>query len=186
MSFEEQINPNHHYHPEVASNPEAMRPASEETKQALLDIVSSKSAGGYENSTGVGRDLRFDDDRKGTIGVNRFRDGASLDDPSRLARITRIEWPGELYGKQLITNYFILNTPDGLQMEKHSQTSDPRKELLSDNASLADIFNAAQSGLARIAELRKAQAIEDELGLSFVSEEEAQALLSLVEEAQIR
>lgn len=186
MSFEEQFNPNHQPHPEVTSNPEAMQPATEETKQALLDVVTAKSAGGYENSSGVGRTLRFDDDTKGTIGVNRFRDGASLDDPSRLARVTRVEWPGKLYGEQLITNYFIVNSPDGLQMEKHSQTFDPNKELLKEGATLDEIGVAATNGLAKIIELQKAQAVEDELGLSFISEEEAKMVLELVEEAQAR
>ena len=186
MSFEEQFNPNHSPHPEVTANPEAMQPATEATKQALLDAVTAKSAGGYDSGSEVSRTLRFDDDRKGTVSVARFRDGASKDDPSRMARIHRIEWPGKLYGSQLITNYFIVNSPDGLQMEKHSQTFDPDKELLKEGATLEEIGVAASNGLAKIIELQKAQAVEDELGLSFISEEEAKMVLGLVEEAQAR
>ena len=49
MSFEEQFNPNHQPHPEVTANPEAMQPATEATKQALHDVVTAKSAGGYDS-----------------------------------------------------------------------------------------------------------------------------------------
>lgn len=186
MNFEEQFNPNHQTHPEVTSNPEAMQPATEATKHALLDAITVKSAGGHDCGSEVSRTLLFDDDRKGTVGVTRFRDGASKDNPSRMAHIHRVEWPGKLYGEQLITNYFIINSPDGLQMEKHSQTSDPDKELLKGGATLDEARTAATNGLARIIALRKAQADEDELGLSFVSEEEAKMIFGLVEEAQAR
>lgn len=184
MSPEDFTNPNHNNHPEVSVNPEAMLPATEGTKQALLDTVTAKSEGGYDFGSEVSKTLRFPEPERGTVSVARFRDGASRDDPSRMARIHRVEWPGKLYGEQLITNYFVLNSPDGLQMEKHSHTFDPDKELLDDSATLEDVAVAATSGLAKIVAMQKSQAVEDELGLSFVSEAEAKELLALVEEAQ--
>ena len=184
MSPEDFTNPNHSNHPEVVDNPEAMQPASEATKQALLDTVTTKSEGGYDFGSEVSRTLVFPEAERGTVSVARFRDGASKDDPSRMARIHRVEWPAKVYGEQLITNYFVVNSPDGLQMEKHSHTFDPDKELLDDSATLEDTGVAATNGLAKILAMQKSQAVEDELGLSFVSEAEAKALLALVEEAQ--
>lgn len=179
-------NPNYN-HPEIKDNPEAMQPATEATKQALLDLITTKSEGGYSSQSEVSsRSLVFTEPKRGTISVTKFVDGASRDDPQRTASIRRVEWPGKLYGEQFVTNYFILKTPDGLQMEKHSHTSDPGKELLDSNDKPVEIYKAALNGIAKIAELRKAQAEEDELGLSFVSEQEAKALIALVEEAQPR
>ena len=172
-----------HSHPEITDNPEAMQPATEKTKQALLDLVREKSRGGHDDGTCILKSLAFDDLTKGTLNINSYRENASRDNPNRLVGIHRAEWLAELYGERLITNYFILKTPDGLHIEKHTQTSNPRKEWLDDSATMEDVYHAALNGMAKIAELKKAHAAEDELGLSFVSEQEAKVLLSLVQEA---
>lgn len=161
-------------------------PASAITKQMLLDIIIAKSAGGSDFEDQILQTLFFDDDRKGTITVCRFYDGASLDNPRRMAQISRIQWPGELYGVQLITNYLILKAPNGLELEKHSLISDPRGEMLFGIQTMEDIEAAATRTLAKIEQQMDTEAIENELGLSSVSEEEAKMILALVEEAKER
>lgn len=71
-------------------------------------------------------------------------------------------------------------------MEKHSQTFDPDKELLRVGTTVEKGYKAAINGLAKIAETQKAHQAKDELGLSFVSEQEARDLVALIEEAQPR
>ena len=187
MKPEDFTNGPNYTHPEITDNPEAMQPATEATKQALLDLITSKSEGGFSSPTEVSsKTLLFTEPERGTISIARFVDGASKDDPSRMARVHRVEWPGKLYGEQFITNYFILKTPDGLQIEKHSQTFDPDKELLRDGATPEEGYQAAINGLAKITATREAHKSEDELGLSFVSEKEAKDILALVTEAQPR
>jgi len=172
-------------HPEITNAPEAMQPATEATKQALLDLITEKSKGGYSFDGEVSsKTLVFDEPDKGTISIAKLIDGASKDDPKRTARICRVEWPGKVYGEQLITNYFLLKTPDGLQIEKHSHTFDPSTELLRSGATLEESIKMALNGLAKIVATREADKAENELGLSFVSELEAKNILSLIEQAQ--
>jgi len=174
-------------HPEITSSPEAMQPATEVTKRAMLDLITEKSKGGYSSEQEVSsKTLVFDEPAKGTIGIARLVDGASRDDPRRIARVHRVEWLGKVYGEQFITNYFLLSTPDGLQIEKHSQTFNPDTELLSSNVTPKEKYRMALNGLAKIAATREAHQAEDELGLSFVSEQEAKNVLSLIEQAQPR
>lgn len=187
MAPEDFTNGPNYTHPEITDNPEAMQPATEATKQALLDLIETKSEGGYSSDTEVSsRTLLFDEPERGTISVARLVDGASKADPRQVARVHRVEWPGKVYGEQFITNYFILNTPDGLQIEKHSQTTDPDKERLIDDATPEEGYQAAINGLAKITATIEAHKTEDELGLSFVSEKEAKDIIALITEAQPR
>ncbi|MEI7683108.1 MAG: hypothetical protein WCJ24_02295, partial [Candidatus Saccharibacteria bacterium] len=159
-------------------------PATQQTKQALLDVIIDKSEGGLEFGETTMKTLKFVQPERGTLTVSKYRKGESKDDPNRLGQVMRVEWPGKLYGEQLITNYFILNSPDGLQMEKHSHTSNPSKEMLGSDATLDDVYSSAINGIAKIGQMRESQTLEDELGLSFVSEAEARDILALVQEAQ--
>lgn len=187
MKPEDFTNGPNYTHPEITNAPEAMQPATEATKQALLDLITEKSKDGYSFDGEVSsKSLVFDEPAKGTISIAKLIDGASKDDPRRTARINRVEWPGKVYGEQLITNYFLLNTPDGLQIEKHSQTFDPSTELLRSDATPEEGYRMAVNGLAKIVATREAHKAEDELGLSFVSELEAKNILSLIEQAQPR
>jgi len=161
-----------------------MQPPTDATKQTLLNLVREKAQGGYEHGGRTGKSLVFDDPAKGTIGVSTFAEGTSLDNPNRMVGINRVEWLGKVYGEQLVTNYFVLKTPDGPHIEKHSHTFDPSKEMLRSGATPKQALAAALNGLQKITEMQRAAKEEDALGLSFVSEQEAKSLVSLVQEAQ--
>jgi hypothetical protein len=170
-------------HPEVSDNPEDMFPASEHTKQSLLDEVNNKLDGIPEdhNRTAIG--LSFPEPERGTLTVERYKEGTNSNDARRVALIHRIEWPGKLYGERLIANFFLLRSPDGLQMEKFTTRESPTARAHQSD-SLDEVQQKARELLASIPDIREAQAAERELGLSFVSERDAKDLLALLIEAQ--
>ena len=175
MTPEDFINGPDQNHPEVASNPEAMKRAEQVTLRHLLHVITDKARYGYERDGRQGVDLHRPGEFTGVATVYRIEKGTSSDNPNRVGQIHRGELVGD-NGDKVITNWFILDTPDGLQIEKHSQTSN-QNEMLGNKATLEDIYHSAVSGIAKIAELQKAHSAEDELGLSFVSEQEARELL---------
>lgn len=181
MTPEDFTNPNNGNHPEVTgATLEMQRPEQVTLRHLLSDITNlTGTTNGYEFDTYTGVSMHYPDSAYGTASIRRFKDRASLDDPNRLAGITHIDRVGD-NGDEVITNYFILDSPDGLQIEKHSHTANPSKDMLQEGASLDEIGVAALNGIARIAEMKKSQAVEDEMGLSFVSEQEARDLLKLL------
>ena len=181
MSPEDFTNPNQSNHPEVSGATLEMQRPEQVTLRHLLHEITDKTKDGIDFGNGsVGADLHYPDQQTGAASVTRFEKGTSRDNPDRVGLIHRRERVGN-NGDRVITNYFILDTPDGLQMEKHSHTSNPR-EMLDARATPEEGMLAALSGLAKIAELQKAHAVEDELGLSFVSEQEARDLLGLLDQ----
>lgn len=180
MSPEDFTNDPKQSHPEVAENPEAMQPAEQVTLRHLLGEVTNKSKGGYEDDESFMADLHYPDSEYGAATITRFKDGASRDDPARLAGIHCSSDVGN-EGDRVHTNYFILKTPDGLHIEKHSHNSNYRREMPSMDASIEEIGASALQGIQRINEMQEAQKVEDELGLSFVSEQEARQLLELLD-----
>jgi hypothetical protein len=179
MTPEDFTSPNNGNHPEVSGTPLEMQRPEQVTLRHLLSDITNISANGYEHSDSIGISVHYPDSQYGAASIRRFKDRASRDDPNRLAGITHIDRVGD-NGDEVITNYFILDSPDGLQIEKHSHTSNPSKEMLREGASLDEIGAAALNGLAKIAEMKKSQVEEDEMGLSFVSEQEARDLLKLL------
>ncbi len=163
--------PNPSEHPEVADNPEAMQPATEASKQALLDLIATNPADD--------RTLAFAEEAKGRIQTTNFPEDVF----PRLASIRRVEWPDNTYGKQLVTNYSIVASPDGPQIEKHVHTFDPSTELANIDTNANDGSSLLTSALIRMRAQRASSTDEDELGLSFVSEAETKALIALLEEA---
>ena len=183
MNPEDFTNSNHGNHPEVSGAALEMQHPEQVTLRHLLSDITNITGtdNAYEFNDSRGVSMHYPDSQLGTASVSRFKDRASLDDPNRLASINHIEHVGD-EGDQIITNYFILDSPDGLHIEKHSQAANPRKEMLRPNATRDEITTAAMNSLAKIAEMKKSEAEEDALGLSFVSEQEARNLLKLLDD----
>lgn len=183
MRPEDFSNPNSSNHPEVSGATLEMQLPEQVTLRHLLHEITNKTSDGIDYGNGTtGADLRYPDPQTGAASVMRIEKGTNRSDPRRVGLIHHREKVGDS-GDQVITNYFILDTPDGLQMEKHNQTSNPNK-MLSDRATPEEDLLATLSGLAKSAELQKAHAIEDELGLSFVSEQEARDLLGFLDQLE--
>jgi hypothetical protein len=147
-----------------------MLPAEQVTLRHLLGGITNLTKDGYEDHNSLGIRMHHPDPAYGETSIKRFKDGASCDDPSRLAGITLAEHVGE--DDRIITNYFILDTPDGLHIEKRSHSYNLRNLVLKPS-----------EGIKRSEERQQAQPVEDELGLSFVSEQEARGLLSFLDES---
>lgn len=183
MNFEEQFNPNHQPHPEVTSNPEAMQPASEATKKALLDAVTAKSAGGTVIGYSVNRSLFNGKDPKAVLLVAKFEEGKDITDARRIGQVY---FPRGLDGgSDGATSYFLVRIPDGLHIERSTPVVPPTLEEagVSVDSSRADLLLA---GMKIGIQKAEAERLEREMGLDFVSEEEAKIVLGLVEKAQAR
>ena len=178
MSPENFTNPNNNSQPEVSGDALKMQRPGQVTLSHLLHEITDKTKDGIDHEDGsISADLGYPGQHLGVATVFRIEKGTSRDDPNRVGQIHRREGVGD--NGDRITNYFISDTPDGLHMEKHSQTSNPRESL--DDRATPEELQAALSGLAKIAEeLQKAHAVEDKLGLSFVSEQEARELIGLL------
>lgn len=184
MSSEDFTNPNPNNHPEVSGATLEIQRPEQVTLRHLLHEISEKSANGSNLSNDrFGTDLHYPDQQTGAATVYRIEKGTSRHNPDRVGQIHVREKVGN-DGDEVMTNYFILDTPDGLHMEKHSHTANPRKEMLSHNATLDEIAVAAMNGIAKIAEMRQSQEEEDALGLSFVSEQEARNLLGFLDQLE--
>lgn len=184
MSFEDFFNLNHQSHPEINANPEAMQPATEATKKALLEVVAVKAVGGTVIGASVNRSLfETEEDPKATLMVATFEKGSDTSDSRRLGQV---HFPRGLHGdSDSPTNYFLVRIPDGLHIEKSTPVKLPNLEEagVSIDSSREDLVLA---GMKIGRDKAIAVLLERELGLDFVSEEEAKTVLGLVEKSQAR
>ncbi len=152
-------------HLEVASNPNAVRRPSQVTLRTLLECM-----GVQINLTSESINYSSQIFSKGTLGTSQ---------PEAIGHIHQCETSGQT-DTTLNTDYFILDTPDGLLIEKRGRLFESiilahggftsAKER---NEKFGRIMNS-------FAAQKEAHHLEDELGLNFVSEDEAQNLINIL------
>lgn len=167
-------------HPEVASSPEAMRPAEQVTLRRLLDIMTDKTKDGYD----------FGDTKISTLGrphigftvaeVTLIEKGSDEFDPNKIGHMHMSKSVGE-DGGVIYTNYSLLDTPDGLHFERREHTSDSSIRTLPFDAGTAAALEWAMDGLEALADGAASQEMENKPGLAFVSEQEVVNLIELLE-----
>lgn len=182
MTPEEFINGPKLNHPEAQSNPEELQPATESIKNALLELVTQKARSGNEYGNSYGNDLRLPAKSKfDALSITRFKDGVITDGQNRLATFTCVKRTENSRQRQ-ITNYFLIDAPDGVQIEKFSHVSIPYMASLN---SLLGNSAPPQPDIPKLIDERtEARGIENELGLTFVSDQEAQELFKLLEQSR--
>ena len=159
-------------HPEFETQ-EAMSHASQETLENLYEAIAKKLVSGKSMTS-----LFLPGEQRSAATVSVFAKGANKTDPTRIGQIHTSELINENEG--IATNYFILDTPDGLQIEKHRQVYDNR-DLLTGEESQQQKFAKLRSGLTRAHQVIESIKVQTALGFSFVSEQEAEELIGFVE-----
>ena len=170
-------------HPEVTGNLLETKHAEQVTLRHLLGVITDKSKDGFDRGDRLAADLHRPGENVGAATVYRFVEGADKNDPTRVGQIHISENVGT-NGDSVITNYFILGTPDGLEIEKRGQTMNYNEMMLPLGATVDEIRAASLRGLQRVRETIATQAEEAELGLSFVSEQECRDLLTLLDDTE--
>lgn len=162
-----------------------MKHPEQVTLRHLLHEITDKSRNGTDRNGERGADLVHPGGTRGAATVYRIEKGTSKDNPNRVGRIHIAENVGD-NGNEVITNYFILDTPDGLQIEKYSLISNIEETVkkLGAIATIDETIDDVLQSIARINDLEKSYAAQDELGLSFVSEQEARDLLHLLDDLE--
>jgi hypothetical protein len=160
MSYEDFPNPGDH-HPEVANDPEAMRPAEQETIANLLNAIEEQT---QLKRGAVGYSLRL------------LHKGEHSHHPDAIAQLTHMEKLNN--GLASTTNWFISEIPDGLHIYKQTHLMPFRT---------FGLRSTPQDRIAATLELiRTSYAAEESidaqsaLGLSFVSEKETRHLLDAI------
>ncbi len=189
MKQENYINSSDDIYSEVTDTSETIQPATEVTKQALLDLITEKSKDGYTFEKEVmSKTLFFDKPTKGTIGIAKSADDvlkdSSIEHPAYTVRVEWSQWLNEdVYNKFSILNYSIFDTSDGLKIEKFHQNLQHYNESLRPDLIPEDKF--VVNGLARAIKTHKTtDQLNNKPHNNFVSEKETKNLLSLIEQAQ--
>lgn len=169
-------------HPEVVYDPESIKPAQQETLRKLLDEITKRTLLSKEIIPGwKPADLyAADDDSRGAAIVSTWRKGVSLDNPDYVGQVVRRGWTYGDNNEGTSTSYGISDTPDGLQVEKHISV-DPHLDLVQSVGQLAASVNSLREETdARLV----ARQIENELGLTFVSDKEVLDLIEFLQPLQ--
>lgn len=174
------------YPPNNKETNSEMDPASTTTKKALQDIIAEKTPGDFNDQGEVWTSVYFDTAAEGKIGLSRIKKGTSRDDPSRVARISRTDTLLNPLEPKITTNYFLQETPDGLNIEKDVFAPPNRLEFDPEEfAELSEYFGAAVlATYEEVVNQDEVKTIENEVGMSFVAEAEAQRLLTEIRESQ--
>lgn len=161
-----------------------------ETKKMLLDLVIEKSQGGHDLGGSIGRAYQLPGVEWGSISAESIKG-----ENSQGNLVGRI-WKWERIGKERLESFYdITRSPDGLQLAKRVRTRQIRPIMpvampvvLHGNKLVDASHNEL---LGRIGELRskiedesQSLDIENELGLSIVSQSEAGNLLETLRSAQ--
>jgi hypothetical protein len=169
-------------HPEIASDPEAAQPAQQKTIKSLLDAITNKtthftSPYDYDGKKSISTHRPGESVCAATL--ERFEKGVSSDHPDCVGQVTRSTYDGGI-DKVVWENYFIIDIPDGLHIEKrsHSQDSD---NYLKVGASWEQFIGSIAALREDIRSIKESEPIENELGLTFVSEKEANDLLAFID-----
>jgi hypothetical protein len=181
MNFENLGDESNHTHPEVTTSPEAMQRPRQTTLRNLMQIITDKTQDEREKNGEKAKSL---------VGPGEFMDAATatVRTITKGTRTDHTEYVGQIHreervgndGDTVFTNWFILDTPDGLHIEKHVH-ADNLEEYFKVHSSSEELYLSLLGRFKELAELEKASAEENELGLSFVSEQEARELIAFLE-----
>ena len=171
-------------HPEVIEDIEATIPATEQSKQALVEAIDDQLAGKstreFKGEVSKGRDMRDPDGNP--LSVWRYLDGRE-----NMATVTHTVWiDGRPDGANSRTNYHIKRIPDGLSVEKfyHEESAAERKKQFGDlSGDPAKAIEAIEGKIAELSQMVAAQQDERELGLTFVSERDVKNITQLIKSA---
>lgn len=189
MTPEDIINPNEGnrpQHPEVAENPEAAMPASEQSKRDLLEAIDgqlerrSTREGFNTGEVRKGRDLV--DASGNPLTVTRYLSGR---EDNRVADVIQTVFPTE--GGREVNRYEISKIPDGLSVEKlfHSWGASDSAGIVTElPRDPKAVIEAIDDQVAKLNEMVAAQEQERELGLTFASEKDVKAITQIIQEAR--
>lgn len=173
-------------HPEIDSNPESMQHAQQVTLRHLLNVINVKTWDVQEENGRAGMDLWVPGSSWGAATVSRTRKGLDQYEPLLVGRISI---PDRVAGNTVSTHYTILDCPDGLEISKwsmaHQQLHEQPSPMLPDEYGFRPpdrecLWLSLKTELAEIEASKAVSAEENELGLNFVSEQEARDVLSFL------
>lgn len=176
---------NHELLPEDihSSDPETQH-AVQQTLEDLLVAVELRAGEDHNGFQRADIDAPFGSSL-GTTTLRSFEIGFHPDNQNLLAQITTREDVGK-HNNRLITNYLVFQAPDGLEIKGYSTTDIKDTSILDPDLTKPHARIAYSEENRRRKELRKdtiiARSEEDELGLSFVSEQQATDLLDFVKQ----
>lgn len=165
--------------PEVTGNAGTRQPAKQLTLGNLLKVISDKSKAGIGQPGRRSVHLHTPNDVTGVATVWQMSRGTNLERPDCVGQINHIKGVGDS-GDQTATNYFISETPDGLEIEKTSKTYKARRDFGYFLFRPQDKASFASEGLRRIAESRDHEGRKAEPNQSFTSEQETRSLITLL------
>jgi hypothetical protein len=167
-------------HPEAASDPEAVLPATETLKEQILERVKAEAqAGKGREEDGSWEASKIAADGQTRLKVYLF---AAPAEDGHIATVVATTDYNEKDGTGIDTGYRILQVPDGVHIERgvrdHIDLREPRPNPLRTGD---EIIASAQETLAEGKRWQEARETEQELGLHFFSLRNAKELLTLLE-----
>ena len=168
---------NFDYHPLPAdTGPEVSRPVKQLTLLVLLGVIADKTKDGIAQRGQHLARLHAPGDNACVATVWQITRGTFAEHPDRTGQINLLKNDGE-YGGQKSTNYYILESDDGLAIEKFTKTYPARKDFRDVRVSPQDEANFATEGLRILATSHQPEKVADD----GVSEQETQDLLTLLD-----
>ncbi len=152
-------------HPEIDSNPEAAMRASQETLYTLLECIGGELLLASEPIHYSSKIFP-----KGTLGKAQ---------PEAIGHILQCETTNGS-DTTVNTNYYILATPDGLHIEKNAGLYE--SIIIGHGGPVCGKERAEKLGriMSSYKAREESRKLQNELGLSFVSEAEAQGLIDIL------
>jgi len=174
-------------HPE-AQNPSELQTANQDILTELLSLVAERTADGIWRADawgfggdGVEQSLEITTGERGIIQLNDYR-GGSLDwSRNHLAKITVTRWVNIPGGKGFYTEYNLSRSPDGLRIDKTQGASLPDESLIGMSKREVEALIAEIKDRVDKENIGKHE--ENELGLTLVSQQEAEDLLAEIAKA---
>lgn len=171
---------------------ETLQPATFATKQAIFGCIEEKMQGGTKLGGTAFRHLSIPNNDAVKLTVFKWENPLETRPEGRtdlLAEIRKTEKVVE--GNFISTKYLVIRSPDGLQLEMHSNThnqNDASNAIFSalkpSDVAAGGISSNVSGVIEQIEAEKSSQAAERELGLGFVSEQDATTILTLLQEAQ--
>ncbi|HSX45139.1 MAG TPA: hypothetical protein VLF39_03500 [Candidatus Saccharimonadales bacterium] len=169
-------------HPEIDDSLEAMQPVTEATKTALVELVSNKVGELLPKTIWKSRKLQRPNHYAEIINVMRYGPTASRNPAGKVIEVS-VYHDSSDQPEFLKTTFTVSESPDGLQMSRQTKLHKPIMSLgqWAQAKSIASVLGTNES--QKLQAEREDQSLENELGLSFVSEADAQEVMTIVSEA---
>lgn len=172
-------NTNYKKHPEVHDPLEVQEP-EQVTLRILMSEITNRTAEADKKGNGIWTtEVAIPNEREPVV-LERTEKDALPEDPNRTGSITFTRRIGTKHaGTDVIKRYVLRDTAEGLQLTEYFNVKMPKESLPSGNSDLEEAMGNSARAMREIEARETASIDEDEMGLSYCSEQDARELLEL-------